>query len=190
MLTSPTQWGVIGPKRLFSHGELYYGLVFFFLAGAILPVIQWVLHKKFHFGFLKYLNFPLIFIGTGNMPPATPLNYVPWVLVCFVFNYVVRRRHFGWWSKYNCEPSPLSLVNRQFPDALDIIDVLSAGLDAGYAVGLIIIFFTLQYPKNGTIALNSIQSWWGNTVYVNTGDFVGVPNKVLADGETFGPTSW
>ena len=37
------------------------------------------------------------------MPPATPLNFVPWVLVCFVFNYVIRRRHFGWWSKYNCE---------------------------------------------------------------------------------------
>jgi OPT family small oligopeptide transporter len=168
--TASIIWGVIGPKRLFSQGELYYGLVFFFLAGAILPLVQWVLHKKLHFGFLKYLNFPLIFTGTGNMPPATPLNYVPWVLVCFVFNYVIRRRHFGWWSKYNY--------------------VLSAGLDAGYAVGLIIIFFALQYPKNGTIGLNSIQSWWGNTVYVKTGDWAGVPNKVLADGETFGPTSW
>jgi hypothetical protein len=25
------------------------------------------------------------------------------VLVCYVFNYFIRRRHFGWWSKYNCE---------------------------------------------------------------------------------------
>ena len=39
----------------------------------------------------------------GQPPPATPLNYVPWVLICFLFNYVIRRRHFGWWSKYNCE---------------------------------------------------------------------------------------
>jgi OPT oligopeptide transporter protein len=61
------------------------------------------LHKKFRVEFLKYLNFPLIFTSTGNMPPATPLNYVPWVLVCFAFNYVIRRRYFGWWSKYNCE---------------------------------------------------------------------------------------
>jgi hypothetical protein len=37
------------------------------------------------------------------LPPATPLNYVPWVLICYVFNYFIRRRHFGWWSKYNCE---------------------------------------------------------------------------------------
>ncbi|KAN0129006.1 oligopeptide transporter [Lactarius tabidus] len=168
--TASIIWGVIGPKRLFSHGELYYGLVFFFLAGALLPFGQWILHKRFRFGFLKYLNFPLIFTGTGNMPPATPLNYVPWVLICFIFNYVIRRRHFAWWSKYNY--------------------VLSAGLDAGYAVGIIIIFFALQYPKNGTIGLNSIQSWWGNVVYQKTGDFVGVPDKVLGANETFGPTSW
>jgi hypothetical protein len=77
--------------------------VFFFLVGVIAPVVQWTFQKKFKMEFLKYLNFPLIFTGTGNLPPATPLNYVPWVLVCFVFNYVIRRRHFGWWSKYNCE---------------------------------------------------------------------------------------
>lgn len=168
--TASIIWGVIGPARLFSQGHMYYGLVFFFLAGALLPLTQYILHKKFNIGFLKYLNFPLIFTGTGNMPPATPLNYVPWVIMCFLFNYVIRRRHFGWWSKYNY--------------------VLSAGLDAGYAVGLIVIFFALQYPKNGTIGLNTVQAWWGNTVYVNTDDFAGVANKKIPVGGTFGPASW
>ncbi|KAI0296744.1 OPT oligopeptide transporter [Multifurca ochricompacta] len=168
--TASIIWGVIGPARLFSHGQLYYGLVFFFLVGALAPLTQYILHKKFKIGFLKYLNFPLVFTGTGNMPPATPLNYVPWVLICFLFNYVIRRRHFGWWSKYNY--------------------VLSAGLDAGYAIGLIVVFFALQYPKNGTIALNTIQSWWGNTVYINTDDTAGVPFKTIPKGQTFGPASW
>ena len=71
-----------------------------------------------------------------------------------------------------------------------MIDVLSAGLDAGYAVGLIVIFFALQYPKNGTIALNTIQSWWGNTVYTKTADFAGVAYRTIPDGKTFGPSSW
>jgi hypothetical protein len=70
------------------------------------------------------------------------------------------------------------------------IDVLSAALDSGYAVGLIIIFFTLQYPMNGTIGLNNIQTWWGNTVYVNTADSNGVAYKTIPDGGTFGPSSW
>jgi hypothetical protein len=101
--SSLSQWGVIGPKRLFSHGQLYYGLVFFFLVGAIAPHIQWAIHRKFRLNFLKYLNFPVIFSGTAGVPPATPLNYVPWVLVCYFFNHFIRRRHFSWWSKYNCK---------------------------------------------------------------------------------------
>ena len=32
-----------------------------------------------------------------------PLNYVACVLVSFIFNHRIRRRNFGWWSKYNCE---------------------------------------------------------------------------------------
>lgn len=67
--------------------------------------------------------------------------------------------------------------------------MLSAGLDAGYAVGCIFIFFALQYPKNGTIGLG-VQGWWGNTVWVNTADAKGVPHKLLAKGEKFGPATW
>ena len=70
------------------------------------------------------------------------------------------------------------------------LDVLSAGLDAGYAIGILLIFFLLQYPKNGTIGLNSVQAWWGNTVYTNTADFTGAPLKTLSAGEKFGPSSW
>ncbi|KAF8267865.1 OPT oligopeptide transporter protein-domain-containing protein [Lactarius quietus] len=100
--TTSIIWSIIGPWHLFSQSQLCYSLVFF-LAGTLLLLGQWVLHKKFKFGFLKYLNFPLIFTGTANLQPATLLNYVPWVLVCFMFNYVIHCCHFGWCSKYNCE---------------------------------------------------------------------------------------
>jgi hypothetical protein len=70
------------------------------------------------------------------------------------------------------------------------IDILSAGLDVGYAVGVMIIFFALQYPKNGTIGQKGIQSWWGNVVYTKTADFAGVAFKAIPDGERFGPSSW
>ena len=70
------------------------------------------------------------------------------------------------------------------------LDVLSAGLDVGYVFGVLVVFFTLQYPKNGTIGLDSIQKWWGNTVYVRTADYAGVAFKSLSKGEKFGPSSW
>ncbi|KAF8267140.1 OPT oligopeptide transporter [Lactarius quietus] len=163
-------WGVIGPQRIFSRGQLYYGLVFFFLIGAVLPIAQWILHTRFKIGLMRYINFPVIFIAMGSMPPATPINFVPWVLICFLFNYVIRRRHFHWWTKYNY--------------------VLSAALEASYAVGVVFIFFTLQFPDNGNIGLNGIQNWWGNRVFLETADAQGIPFKKLAPGKRFGPESW
>ena len=102
---------MIGPQRLFLQGQLYSGLWFFFLVGTLAPLFQWILHKRFRIDFLKYVNFPIIFAGASSLPPATPLNYVPAVLVCFIFNYVIRRRHFDWWSKYNCEFSNFSFAS-------------------------------------------------------------------------------
>ena len=149
------------------------------------------MHKMFKMNFLKYLNFPVILSGTGYIPPATPLNYVAWVLICFIFNYRICRRHFGWWSKYNCELMIFVFHdNPIFYATLAGVDILSVALDASYAISCITIFFVLQYPKNGTIGLNSIQKWWGNVVYTNTANYRGVPLKTVPNGGTFGPSSW
>ncbi|KAG2128757.1 OPT oligopeptide transporter protein-domain-containing protein [Suillus bovinus] len=112
------------------------------------------------------LYHPLIFNGTYKIPPASALNYVPWALVGFFFE-----RNFAWWTKYNY--------------------VLSAALDAGLAVSVIFIYFVLQYPANGSIG-ESLQHWWGNTVYNTTADGMGTPVLQLQGSETFGPSigSW
>jgi len=172
--TASIIWGVIGPKLMFSKGATYYPLVFFFLIGAAAPLIAWTLNKRFPNSFLKYVNFPVIFNGTGLIPPATAINYVPWAAVGFIFQYVIRRRHFSWWTKYNY--------------------VLSAALDSGVAVSIIVIFFALQFPKNGTIGLTNIATWWGNTVPFVGADYgplgAGTPVQALNPGETFGPSTW
>ncbi|KAH7096543.1 OPT oligopeptide transporter [Auriculariales sp. MPI-PUGE-AT-0066] len=169
--TASIIWGVIGPGLQFSHGQIYYGLVFFFLAGALAPVITYYLTKLFpNSPVLRYLNWPVLFSGTGYIPPASAVNYVPWTIVGFIFQYVIRRRHFAWWAKYNY--------------------VLSAALDAGVAVSVIIIFFCLQFPKNNEIGIDTIQVWWGNSVFLNTADYLGTRMRTLAEGETFGPATW
>nr|GAT55049.1 OPT oligopeptide transporter [Mycena chlorophos] len=168
--TASIIWGVIGPQRQFSHGQIYYALTFFFLIGFLLPVLGWLATRKWPNSWIRYLNFPVIFSGTGSIPPANSNNYVPWALVGFLFQYVIRRRHFAWWTKYNY--------------------VLSAALDSGVAVSAVVIFFCLQYPKNGTVGANTIQTWWGNTVWQNTADGRKTPMISLAPGQTFGPASW
>ncbi|EGO23107.1 hypothetical protein SERLADRAFT_371352 [Serpula lacrymans var. lacrymans S7.9] len=164
--TASIIWGVIGPARQFSKGQVYYALVYFFLIGALCPLVAWLITLKWPNGFIRYVNFPVIFSGIGAIPPASALNYVPWAIVGFIFQFVIRRRHFSWWAKYNY--------------------VLSAAMDSGVAVSIILIFFCLQYPANGTIGLNSIQTWWGNTVFLNTADGRAEPLLTIPPGQTFG----
>ncbi|KAG6902143.1 hypothetical protein C0995_003900 [Termitomyces sp. Mi166 len=89
--TASIIWGVIGPARQFSKA-----LTFFFLIGAICPAIAYLLTRKFPNSIMRYVNFPVIFSGTGYIPPASAVNYVPWTIVGFIFQYVMRRRHFSW----------------------------------------------------------------------------------------------
>ncbi|KAH7922259.1 OPT oligopeptide transporter [Leucogyrophana mollusca] len=168
--TASVIWGVIGPQRQFSSGQLYNGLMYFFLLGAVCPVVTWLITLKYPNSWVRYVNFPVIFTGTGLMPPATAVNYIPWVIVGFIFQYVIRRHHFSWWTKYNY--------------------VLSAGLDAGLAFAIVLIFFILQFPKDGTIGENTVAKWWGNNVFLNTLDGQGVSYYPLPASGTFGPSTW
>ncbi|KIK68259.1 hypothetical protein GYMLUDRAFT_35638 [Collybiopsis luxurians FD-317 M1] len=161
--TASVIWGVIGPSRIFSKGSTYYGLLFFFLVGLIAPIVQWIVHLRWPSSWTRYINFPLIFTGTGFLPPATSINYVPWVIVGFIFQYLIRRNHFAWWTKYNY--------------------VLSAALDSGVAISTIVIFFCLQFPGIGSV------TWWGNTVFQNTADGQRLSLLTPPSGG-FGPKEW
>ena len=57
------------------------------------------------------------------------------------------------------------------------------------AIAIILIFFCLQYPKNGTIGADNIVVWWGNTVSANTADANGASLWTIPD-TGFGPTKW
>jgi OPT family small oligopeptide transporter len=168
--TASMIWGGVGPGRLFSIGKIYNPLLWFFLVGALGPIPFYFLARRYPLSLWRYINVPVFFAGVGAMPPASGINYSSWAMVGFLFQWFMRRYHFRWWMRYNY--------------------ILSAALDAGVALGLLVIFFTVQYPKNGIIGLNTVQTWWGNTVWMKTADALGTPLKALAPGQIFGPTSW
>jgi OPT family oligopeptide transporter len=163
--TASVLWGVIGPRRVFSIGAPYSGLLWFFPIGAVLPIPFYFLSRRFPRSFWRYINVPIALAGLSSMPPASGINYISWGFAGFVSNYVLRRFRFRWWMRYNY--------------------IMSAGLDAGLAFSMIVIFLFLSLPKGG-ITLN----WWGNTVWYNNADGNGLPLKTLAEGATFGPSSW
>jgi OPT family oligopeptide transporter len=77
-------WGVIGPQRIFSSAGVYGKLQYFWILGALLPIVLYVLAKKFPKGSMKYLHAPVIFGGTAYIPPATPMIYLSWGFVSFL----------------------------------------------------------------------------------------------------------
>ena len=60
----------------------------------------------------------------------------------------------------------------------------------GFAIAIIIIFFCLQYPRNGTIGENNVAVWWGNVVGSKTGDYDGVAYLPMPESGKFGPETW
>ncbi|PNP57911.1 hypothetical protein THARTR1_02069 [Trichoderma harzianum] len=158
-------WGLIGPGRMFSPGQIYSGLFIFFILGAITPIIVYFIVKKYPKSPVRFLIAPLLFGGPGSIPPATPLNYFSWGIVGFIFQFWVKKRYFRWWSRLNF--------------------LTSSGLDLGLALATLFIFFAFT--------LNGIDppKWWGNTIVDATMDSKGTAVRAhVAAGEHFGPRSW
>ncbi|CAN8105626.1 unnamed protein product [Discula destructiva] len=159
-------WGVVGPKRMFSPGALYSWANWFWFIGFALPVIQFFVARRYPRSILRYVFFPAIFGGAGLIPPATAWYLGQWVIVGLIFNYFIRRRYFGWWTRYNY--------------------VLSGALDIGTALCIVIVALALG------LSGATFPDWWGNTVPFDNLDANGeAVSKVLPDdGSFFGPTKW
>ncbi|PPQ62757.1 hypothetical protein CVT24_000451 [Panaeolus cyanescens] len=163
--TASVLWGCIGPSRLFSPGAPYSILLWGFLIGALLPIPFYLLARRYPLSFWRYINIPVFFAGLGAMPPASGINYISWLTTGFIFNYCIRRWRFRWWMRNNY--------------------ILSAALDAGTAIAMVVVFFALGLAKGG---INF--EWWGNTVWINTADAEGLPFKNLPESGFVGPSSW
>ncbi|XP_019053040.1 PREDICTED: oligopeptide transporter 4-like isoform X2 [Nelumbo nucifera] len=128
-------WGLVGPKRIFGTLGNYGALNWFFLGGALGPVLVWLLHKAFpKQSWIPLINLPVLLGATAMMPPATALNYNAWIIVGTIFNFFVFRYRKQWWQRYNY--------------------ILSAALDAGVAFMGVLIYFSLTME-------NRDLNWWG-----------------------------
>ncbi|KAF9463568.1 oligopeptide transporter [Collybia nuda] len=145
--TASAVWGLIGPSRQFGTGSIYHPHLYAIIVGAFLPFPFWFWQRRYPNSWIKYVSTPVILNGVSSIPPATGINYSSWFAVGFVFQYLIRKKNFPWWSKFNY--------------------VASAALDSGTVISLIFIFFSLQFPRNGSISLN----WWGNWVHQHTADW-------------------
>ncbi|KAH7316879.1 small oligopeptide transporter [Stachybotrys elegans] len=163
--SSSIVWGVIGPQRFLGAGSVYEPIHYFWLLGAALPVLFFFAQRRFPKSIARFLHAPVMLGAMAWLPPATPLNFSTWAIVGLVFNWWIRKRYNEWWMKYNY--------------------ITAAGLDVGLILCTLIIFFAFSLPGI------TVPQWWGNVTVFETLDAMGMAiKKVLAPGETFGPSSW
>ncbi|XP_010267481.1 PREDICTED: oligopeptide transporter 7-like [Nelumbo nucifera] len=128
-------WGLIGPRRIFGDLGSYAAVNWFFLGGAIAPLLVWVAHKAFpNQKWIRLINMPVLISATGMMPPATAVNFTTWIIIGFLSGFVVYRYRQDLWQRHNY--------------------VLSGALDAGLAFMGVLLFACLGSKE---ISID----WWG-----------------------------
>ncbi|CAK7324230.1 unnamed protein product [Dovyalis caffra] len=115
-------WGLVGPRRIFGNLGEYGKVNWFFMGGAVAPLIVWLFHKAFPSKkWISLIHMPVLLGATAMMPPASAVNFTSWIIVGFLSGFVLFRYRTEWWRRYNY--------------------VLSGGLDAGTAFMTLLIFF-------------------------------------------------
>lgn len=131
-------WGVIAPERMFGSTSIYHPLMYFFIAGLLIPIPFYLISRRFPGTVLDQIHIPVLLTSTGMMPPARPFQYANWLVVGFCFQYCVKRYYKDWYQRFNY--------------------VLSAALDSGVAVSALVIFFSLQIHEI------DFPAWWGTNL--------------------------
>ncbi len=154
-------WGVVGPAEFFGPNATYRPLVWCFLIGAVAPDTALALRPQQE-GQPRPEDQPAGPLRLAELdPPATGLNFSVWAVVCYLFNYLIKRRATAWWAKYTM--------------------TLSAALDSALASGIVVVFFTFIYPgwMDGF-------TWWGTEVYKQGCDWRACPYKTVPEHGRFG----
>ncbi|CAK5279917.1 unnamed protein product [Mycena citricolor] len=165
--TASITWGGIGPHRLFGTSGMYNSLLYGLLFGFLAPIPFYLLARRYPLSFWRYINMPVFCGGVAAIPAASAYNYAAWGLTGFIFNYVIRRRSFRWWMRYNYSAS-----------------VRRSGLWARHVRHRDLL-------RAAVLRHGPVLNWWGNTVSFNNADGLGTPLR-LPDPSTgvFGPASW
>ncbi|KAJ7965301.1 putative Oligopeptide transporter [Quillaja saponaria] len=104
-------WGLVGPRRIFGDLGEYGKINWFFLGGAIAPIVVWFADRTFpNQKWIRLIHMARL-VGCHIIDaPATAVIFTSWIIAGFLSGFVVYRYQPEWWKRYNC--------------------VLSVGLDA------------------------------------------------------------
>jgi len=134
-------YGAFGPAKMFGKDSQYHFIYWGFLIGAVIPVIQWGLSKKYPSVRWSTFNIAVFAGGMSAYPGGLIIGIVCGLAVCLIWQGWLFHYHKNWWSKYTF--------------------ILSAALDTGAAFTGLFLFLFLQGGLHPKLAYN-LPSWFMN----------------------------
>lgn len=157
---------------------MYQPELYAIIGGALLPLPFWLWQRRYPNSWVKFVSTPVILSGVAYIPPASGINYSAWFATGFVFQYLVRKRNFAWWSKFNYVTSAAldsGKLSSIYADACPDISPLGTVLSAlviffTLAVSIIITFFRWPDPLSTFLSSQKVASFLigGETPFLRT----------------------
>lgn len=135
-LTMGVQYVLIGPIRLFKD-SIYKPLPYGFLVGAVVPVILYVLDRKFPKGKFRLWNSTILFSGLAYFYGNISAGFTSAFLAGLVVMFWAYRKRYDVWARWNY--------------------ILAAAFDAGFNFNMLLIFLFFGSGK-----VTTMPHWWGN----------------------------
>ncbi|OHF00492.1 OPT oligopeptide transporter [Colletotrichum orchidophilum] len=133
--TAGIQYALVGPKKLFAS-SFFKPVLYGFPAGALAPIIIWLLHKKFPKARFDLWNSTIFFASAATFHGNLSTGPFTTFLVGTFFNFYLYRYRRTFWNKWAY--------------------ISGAALDTGFNANLLFIFIFL-----GTTGAVMVH-WWGN----------------------------
>ncbi|KAF9198035.1 hypothetical protein BGZ49_001266 [Haplosporangium sp. Z 27] len=136
-------YGALGPNRMFSSKGPYSFVFYGFLIGAIIPIIQWGLSKKFPKVQWSMFNVSIFTQNIGSYVGGFITGITSCIVTIVIFGFYIFRYHKAWWSKYTF--------------------ITAVALDTGAAFTGLVIFLFLGGGISPKLAVTA-PTWWANYV--------------------------
>ncbi|CCM06550.1 uncharacterized protein FIBRA_08825 [Fibroporia radiculosa] len=93
-------WGAMGPE-IFGPKGTYFIVPLGCVIGLGVPIIPWLLYKRFRWEWCKTMNFAVIAYYIGDLAGGTNGYINTWMAIGLFSHFYIRRYHAGWFRKYN-----------------------------------------------------------------------------------------
>ncbi|KAL6306111.1 OPT oligopeptide transporter [Sparassis latifolia] len=93
-------WGALGKEIYGPHGP-YFIVPLGIVIGLALPIIPWLVYRKFRWSWLRLVNTATLAANIGDLAGGTNGYINTWMTIGLTSHFYIRKYRAGWFRKYN-----------------------------------------------------------------------------------------